>query len=121
MFIRESKHKEEIECKNAQIKQLKEELRQEVLARTQHMCEIQALKDKLNHNKQLLDNCFTYDDLQEILTLRLDWYEKRIDRCKGHYTDAYIENLFTARDELEDVFEVIMDKYKEKTKEDNDG
>lgn len=121
MFIRESKHKEEIERKDEQIEKLEEKLRQEVLVSTERMCEIQALKDKLNHNKQLIDNCFTYDDLQEILSCRLDWYNNRIDRCKGHYTDAYIENLLTGRDELEAIFEVIIIKYKEKIKEDNDG
>ena len=72
---------------------------------------LEWLNERLQQEK---DNCFTYSDLELILSTRLDWYDSRIKRCKGLYTDAYIENLLVQRDELENVFEVIMNKYNEK-------
>lgn len=120
MFIRESKHKEEIKCKNKEIKKLEHKLDEEMKISIERMCEIETLKNKNNQLKQLESNHFTYDDLEEILSCRLDWYDNRIKRCKGLYTDAYIENLLVQRDELENVFEVIMNKYYEKVADNND-
>lgn len=120
MFIRKSNHKEKIKCKNKEIKKLEHKLDEEMKISIERMHEIEALKNKNNQLKQLISGHFTYDDLQEILSCRLDWYNDRIKRCKGLYTDAYIENLLVQRDELENVFEIIINKYHEKVV-DNDG
>ena len=70
MLIRESKHKEEIKCKNKEIKKLEHKLDEEMKISIGRMHEIKTLKNKNNQLKQLISGQFTYDDLQEILSCR---------------------------------------------------